>query len=75
MVRDDTSGQNCFGYDLRETGQSRVPVPPARMTGTIPAMGKGAGDEVGPDMQIPSNWMRSIASAQQLRPAWIPAGG
>ena len=28
-------GQNCLGKLLRETGQSRVPEPPDRMTGTI----------------------------------------
>src|SRR5215211_322173 len=27
------SGRNCFGYDSRDIGQSRVPQPPARMTG------------------------------------------
>jgi hypothetical protein len=26
---------NCFGYMARERGQSRVPEPPDRMTGTI----------------------------------------
>ena len=26
---------NCFGYNRRDTGQSRVPEPPERITGTI----------------------------------------
>ena len=34
IERSETSGQNCFGKLSRETGQSRVPEPPERMTGT-----------------------------------------
>ena len=30
----ETSGQSCLGKLSRETGQSRVPEPPERMTGT-----------------------------------------
>jgi hypothetical protein len=26
---------NCFGYMARDNGQSRAPVPPDKMTGTI----------------------------------------
>ena len=35
MVRSETSGQSCLGKLSRETGHSRVPEPPDRMTGTM----------------------------------------
>jgi hypothetical protein len=35
MVLFEISGQNCLGKLLRDTGHSRVPEPPERMTGTI----------------------------------------
>ena len=41
--RSDTSGQNCFGKLSRDTGHSRVPEPPERMTGTTGAAVSGAG--------------------------------
>ena len=34
-LRSDSSGQSCFGKLSRETGHSRVPEPPERMTGTM----------------------------------------
>ena len=33
--RSDSNGQSCFGKLSRETGHSRVPEPPERMTGTM----------------------------------------
>ena len=35
IVRSDTSGQSCLGKLSRDTGHSRVPEPPDRITGTI----------------------------------------
>ena len=35
IVRSDTSGQSCFGKLSRDTGHSRVPEPPERITGTM----------------------------------------
>ena len=29
---------NCLGYMVRDSGHSRVPEPPDRMTGTMPSM-------------------------------------
>ena len=37
-VRSDTSGQSCLGKLSRETGHSRVPEPPERMTGIMPSV-------------------------------------
>ena len=34
-VRPVTSGRNCLGSSWRDTGQSRLPAPPHRMTGTM----------------------------------------
>jgi len=34
--RSETSGQYCLGKLSRDTGQSLVPDPPERITGTIP---------------------------------------
>ena len=34
IVRSETSGRNCFGRCERDSGQSRVPEPPHRTTGT-----------------------------------------
>ena len=35
MVRSEISGQNCLGKLSRDTGHSRVPDPPDKITGTI----------------------------------------
>ena len=35
IVRSDANGQSCFGKLSRDTGHSRVPVPPDRITGTM----------------------------------------
>ena len=40
-VRADTSGHSCLGNVSRDTGHSRVPEPPDRMTGTIRPSGAG----------------------------------
>ena len=33
IVRSPTSGSSCLGYSSRDSGQSRVPEPPDRITG------------------------------------------
>jgi hypothetical protein len=35
IVFDEISGQNCLGKLLRETGHSRVPEPPDKITGMM----------------------------------------
>src|SRR5580765_9008310 len=35
IVRAPVSGSSCFGYSSRDSGHSRVPAPPDRMTGVI----------------------------------------
>jgi len=35
MVLSPTKGKYCLGYCLRDSGQSRVPEPPERITGII----------------------------------------
>ena len=52
IVRSDTSGQSCLGKLSRDTGQSRVPEPPERITGTIRMFGHGVDPDIAPFLPI-----------------------
>jgi hypothetical protein len=45
---------NGFGYALRETGQSRVPAPPERITGTSMIQNSSIGQEAATQLVVPA---------------------
>src|SRR6266700_1608656 len=77
VERSPTIGMNCLGMPSRDTGQSRVPEPPARSTGTIRVSGMIPSGT--PPILMPATprerlaWpvRRCPSSSGHTRPRWV----